>query len=292
MPPFPLLQVAGGPGLTSGETLRALAEAVKAIGPWNAILVIIVAGIVLNLPTIIRWIGELFAKKEKKEDAERMQQNIGEIKQSLDNVKVSSDSAVARSIEVKGGVENVSKDIDVIGKDLETLAGERRREHTMIVDNMDRMNLSLDIIHKNMKNVMSEKDTINVLEYYLGIRKSFRDNLLARIMTTVEELKDERSGQLSFDIKKTIDTAWMEYVREVDPLNAPINLKDYFEALSENMWKPDGLFSQLVTLALNDYPVERIKSTISLNLDSELRLLHSKVAQYLQKIKESKERGI
>ena len=73
---FPLLQVASGVGLTSGQMIQVLVEAVKAIGPLNAVLVIIVAGIILNLPIIIKRIGDLFSKKEKKEEAERMQQNI------------------------------------------------------------------------------------------------------------------------------------------------------------------------------------------------------------------------
>jgi hypothetical protein len=290
MPNLPLLQV-GGAGLTSGETIQALLEAVKAIGAWNVILVILVLGIIVNLPTIIKGIGDLFAKKEKKEDAERMQQNIGEIKQSLENVKISSDSAAEKSIEVKGSVEGVKSDINIIGHDLETLANERRREHSLIIDNMDGMNTSLDIIHKNMRNVMSEKDTIGVIEYYLGVKNSFRNSLMARVMTVIEELKEEKSGQLSYDIKKTLDTVWLEFLNEIDPLNAPISLKDHFETYTEDLWKADGMFSQIVTLALNDYPIERIKNTISLSLDNELRLLHSKLAQYLQKIKESKNRG-
>ena len=287
----PLLQVASGSGLTSGQTIQVLVEAVKAIGPWNAVLVIIVAGVILNLPTIIKSLTDFFSKKEKKEEAERLQQNIGEIKLSLTNLSGQSDRTIEVVAEAKAKSESASKDVNIIGKDLQTLADERRREHGLIVDNLDQMHTGIDIIHKNMKNVMSENDTVRILEYYLGVRKSFRDNLMARVMTVIEELKEERSGQLSYDIRKTIDTVWLEFIREISPLNAPVNLKDYFESFTEAFWKPDGTFSQLVNLALNDYPIERIKSTISISLDSELNMLHSKTAQYLQKIKESKERG-
>jgi hypothetical protein len=277
--------------VTSSQTVQAFVEAVKVVGPWNVVLVILIVGVVINLPTIIKSITDLFGKKNEVAESERMQQNIGNIKQSLSDLHTASESVINCTIENKNKVESISKDVDIIGKDMVTLAEERRREAAGIIDEMEELNTGLEIIHRNMKNVMSEQDTVNVLEHYLGIKKSLKENIVDKIMVVIEELKDEKSGQLSYDIRKTIDTVWLEFLRDVAPLNTPIGLKEHFESLTENFWKQDGLFSQIVTLALNDYPIERIRSTISLNLDSELRLLHSKTAQYLQKIKESKERG-
>jgi hypothetical protein len=252
---------------------------ITAVGVGNFILIMLALFIVVNAPTIINQLLKMRSDKEaRKSSAESS--NI--IKAQLIDIKEYSRKSEETSQSVKTEVETLGTKVSDLKESTIKENEERREENILITKNLVKMSQALDSIDKMMRNVMSEKDTMEVIGLKMGIKSSFKNNLLARVMETIESLADKRDGQLSYDLKSDIESVWSDLKSEFENFNTPINIRSFLNDFDEELWSQGGMFTQIMNLAISNLEKDRKRDAISKQIDTGTRSLQSKISSYLE----------
>jgi hypothetical protein len=226
-------------------------DLIAAVGVGNFILIVFVLFLLFNLPSIITTIIDTI--KKNKVDGKL----VAFFKEVIDCINV-----------LNSKISDHQKD--------------NHEENTLIVENLGKINDCLIVMEKRMRNVISESDTSKVLEFILGFRKS----LLADIINKISEMSREKTGINTSEIKKDIESSWLSFKSDINELNTPINLKNYFEKYDILLWQEDGFFGPiLIIVTSTEYDNFKKIEAISKHLDMTFRRIHSDLTSHMQAIK-------
>jgi len=259
---------------------------IAAVGVGNFVIVILVLFIVVNLPTVI---SQLIKLKSDKDARKASSESSAIVKTQLIDIKEHSINAEENSKNVQAGLGSLNKSLEVLSKDCSIENNERREENVLITGNLVKMSNALDSIDKMMRNVMSEKDMVNVFSLKMGISNNFKNRMLAKVMETIESLEDKKDGQLSYDLKSDLTSLWSDVKNEFETFNLPINIKSFLDQYDEELWSQAGMFQQITNLAISSsLDKSRKREAISRQIDLGTRSIQSKISYFLaQKRKES-----
>jgi hypothetical protein len=259
---------------------------IAAVGVGNFVIVILVLFIVVNAPTII---SQLIKLKTDKDSRKASGESSAIVKAQLIDIKEHSEKSLEATTSTNASVVSLSKSIIDLNDISKKEDIERREENVLITENIVKISNSLDSIDKMMRNVMSEKDMMRVVGLKMGIRNNFKNDLLNRIIDNIDSLFETKDGQLSYNLKSDLNSAWVDLKNEFESFNAPINIKYFLDKYEEELWKQDGMFQQIINLAISDLEKERKKEAISKQIDAGTRKIQSSISSYLDQ--KRKERG-
>jgi hypothetical protein len=247
----------------------ALVSLINTIGVGGFILISVVMFLLFNLPTFIT--NAIKAHKEAK------------TAKSFENAVVHTKEDVLT--EFSKLKESSEKLILELKDDFVKSQNFSHEEMLLISENLNKINNALIIMEQIMRNVISEEDTIKIMEYFLGFKKCLKSNIKNKILTILENDPD-KDGVLQITLKKDIESAWLDFKSEVDQLNTPINLKSYFDKYEESLWSDVGLFRQIISIASNEnQDLAKKKDAIDKYLETGLRRMHADLRTHLQAIK-------
>ena len=265
------------------EFNEVIVQFIETIGIGNFILVVSVAALIVNLPTLISKLFSLFSSGKKEKET---QETVGFIKTKLVDCSRDLDSMQKDVSDIANMSTNNIEKIKDLRNDLASVNNERREENMLLIDTMEDMLNSISSIKNIMKNVMSEEDAIKLISYLLGVFKSFSSSLLSKIMEALElsnEIEDELLNKKT--LKSNIDSCWSDLKIEISRFNTPIKLKPLLDKQDKELWSKDGMFTQIIKLASSNSDSNIKKESIKKQIDISLRILFNNLADILEKNK-------
>lgn len=271
-------------------------QLIAAVGVGNFLLIVIVLTLVVNAPTIIKTVVETLSKNKANKALNKSLSEIHTVVDSISSCSVKLEAAILdlkngseyaekNLIEAKNEIKNLMATVNLLHKSIEKENNERREENILITSTLETLSRALDSINRMMRNVISEDDTSRLLSFILGIEPSLKNNIVEKVMSTMEKCK-EINESLERDLTNDLNSEWSDFKNQINQFNTPIKVPNLINEYESKMWQEKGMYYEILKIATDrTIDLHRKKEIISKLLNFGLRKLHNDLADKMLEIK-------
>lgn len=267
----------------SVETIISL---VSAVGVANFLAIIIVVAIVVNFPSIISSINSSIKNKNYSNKIEEIKQNVVFINKSLSKEEEKFNNIIKSVDNQTNEIKALIAMIDILHDSIVKENSERRDEHLMLTENLEKTSKALTSISMVLRNVISEEDTLRLLSLALGIEASLKNNLIEKSMEAIEHLNLGISvNSVEDNLKNDLNSVWSDFKNKISQFSTPLNMSIFLSEKEGEMWGTGGIFSDLLEIAVRNQDLDksRKKNAIEKRVNVALRNIHSDLNSFLTK---------
>lgn len=268
--------------------VELLVALIGAVGVGNFILIMFVVMLFVNLPTIITSIRQIFTSNSKSETLKENHRLIGETQRTISELVADIGALQEDHTSLNGEIKTLVAITDSLHSSIVKESDERRQENAIISETLERQVRAIEAIDRIMRNVMSEDDTIRAISFIIGIKSSFKHDIMSKVTAIIDgnQVSSDGPGLIDLNLRTDIETTWSDIKTEIDRFKTPVKIRIFLDEYERNLWSNTGLFTKIIHIASTSTlePANK-KSVISKQLDNGLRALQSELHKYLQKVK-------